>query len=174
MNTNSVDFFKSQEVEKFSDKCEIIVAVWEIGNPGNIGQIIRLAHNVNAKKVLFVNDEINFRDSKIKKTAGFSFEQMDWEFISHANFYSLINTEYQLTVLETCEGSENIFTTNLPDKIILLAGSESYGLPAEIIEKSNVKIHIPMPGECKSMNISHALSVAAFEWYRQKTKLKFE
>lgn len=169
MNTNSVEFFKNHKVNQPAEQKEIILAVWEIGNPGNIGHIIRLAHNVGAKKVLFVNDEPNFRSSKIKKTAGFSFEQMDWEFISQANFTELLKGKQQLTVLETCEDSENIFTANLPDKTILLAGNESHGLPTEIIEKSDFQVHIPMPGDCKSMNISQALSVAAFEWFRQKT-----
>ncbi len=170
MNTNSVEFFKKHTIDQTDGKHEIVLAVWEIGNPGNIGHIIRLAHNVGAKKVLFVNDKPEFRSSKIKKTAGFSFNQMDWEFISQNNFIKFLKDDYRLTVLETCEGSENIFTANLPDKTVLLAGNESHGLPTGIINKSDLRVHIPMPGDCKSMNISQALSVAAFEWYRQKTK----
>ncbi|NQU52296.1 MAG: TrmH family RNA methyltransferase [Bacteroidetes bacterium] len=168
MNTNSVDFFNNNSILSFSKNKELILAVWEIGNPENIGQIIRLAHNVGASKVLFVNEKVNFRESKIKKTAGFSYEQMSWEFITPNDFFILHTNEFKLVVLETCEGSTNIFAGTLPDKTILLAGSESYGLPPSIIEKSDFQVHIPMPGGCKSMNISHALSVAAFEWYRQK------
>ena len=169
MNTNSVIFFANNKIKPIHENNNLILAVWEIGNPENIGLIIRLAHNVGAKKVLFINEKLNFRESKIRKSAGFSFEQMDWEFISQENFFKLLETEYQLIVLETCVGSENIFDTNFPEKTIILAGSESHGLPANIIERSDMQIHIPMPGGCKSMNISHALSVAAFEWYRQKT-----
>lgn len=95
---------------------------------------------------------------------------MSWEFISPIFFLSLLNNNYKLTILETCEGSKNIFTEILPDKTIILAGNESHGLPLAVIGKSDLHVYIPMPGGCKSMNISHALSVAAFEWYRQKTK----
>lgn len=170
MNTNSVDFFKNHKILPLQQKVELIIAVWIIGNPENMGHIIRLAHNIGAKKVLFVNDKTNFRESKIKKTAGFSYEQMDWEIISIANFHNLLNKEYELVVLETCDGSKSIFSVNLPDKLILLAGSESYGLPSEVISKSVLPVHIPMPGACKSMNVSHAISVATFEWYRQKVR----
>lgn len=169
INTNSVDFFNNISVPSLSKKQELILAVWEIRNPGNIGQIIRLAHNVGAKKVLFINERGNFNETKIKITAGFSFEQMNWEFISPNDFSHLLNNEFKLVVLETCEGSKNIFTQILPDKIIILAGNESYGLPSSLIMKSDFQVHIPMYGGCKSMNISHALSVAAFEWYRQKS-----
>jgi len=170
MITNSVAFFNSHIIQPISNNNELIIAVWKLTNPGNIGQIIRLAHNAGAQKVLFINEKIDFRDSKIKKTAGFSFDQMDWEFISVEEFYLLLNKEFRLVILETCNDSTNIFTTILPDKIIILAGNESYGIPPDVIKKSNTKIYIPIPGDCKSMNVSHALSVAAFEWYRQKTK----
>ena len=169
MNTNSVEFFKHQKNTASSESADIILAVWEIGNPENTGQIIRLAHNVGASKVLFVNEEVNFKESKIKKTAGFSFEQMDWAFIAENKFFDLLEGEYKFVVLETCEGSANIFQQTFPDKTILMAGSESHGIPPKIIEKSDLQVHIPMPGGCKSMNISHALSVASFEWLRQKS-----
>lgn len=168
MNTNSVEFFKDQKNSLSSGNVDIILAVWEIGNPGNAGQIIRLAHNVGASKVLFINEKVNFRESKIKKTAGFSFEQLDWQFITENDFFDFLECEYKFVVLETCEGSANIFHQTFPDKTILLAGSESFGIPPQIIEKSDFQVHIPMHGECKSMNISHALSVASFEWLRQK------
>ncbi len=171
MNTDSVTFFKSNQIKTLINDAQLILAVWEIGNPGNIGQIIRLAHNVGAIKVVFINEKRDFRESKIKKTAGFSFDQMDWEFISKNEFLQLLKTDYHLTVLETCSGAENIFDTKLPLKTILLAGSESHGVPPGVIEKSKLKVFIPVAGGCKSMNVSHALAVASFEWYRQNSEI---
>jgi tRNA G18 (ribose-2'-O)-methylase SpoU len=169
MNTNSVQFFKSKPSQKLAADCQIIVAAWNLSNPENIGKIIRLAHNVGAKQALFIKTNEVHRESKIKKTAGFSYEQMDWKFISESDFSDLLVTGYQLAILETCDDSTNIFFTKLPGKIILLAGSESHGIPENIIKLSKIKIFIPMPGDCKSLNISNALSIAAFEWYRQQT-----
>jgi tRNA (cytidine/uridine-2'-O-)-methyltransferase len=170
MNTNSVSFFKTEPVVPIPVGHQLVLAAWEIVNPENMGQIIRLAHNVGAKKVLFITQKENRNITKIKKTAGFSYEQMDWALISESEFFSLFNEEHELVVLETCEASKNIFGQKLPAKTILLAGNESHGLPVKVIEQSNFKVHIPMPGGCKSMNISHAMSVAAFEWYRQNAR----
>ena len=64
METNSVDFFKNNKINALPNNCEIILAVWEIINPENLGRTIRLAHNIGAKEVLFINDEPNFRNSK--------------------------------------------------------------------------------------------------------------
>ena len=94
---------------------------------------------------------------------------MSWRFINISEFKSVIESNAQLVVLETCTDSQNIFTTDLPDKILLIAGSESHGIPKSILKQSMCKVFIPMPGECKSLNVTHALSIAAFEWYRQKS-----
>lgn len=169
MNTNSVKFFNDREVKTVPESSKIILAAWEVKNPTNLGKIIRLGHNLGAERILFVSDEPAYRESKIKKTAGFSFEQANWEILSKESFYSIINLNgHELVVLETCEGAKNIYLKKLPQKMILLAGNESHGLPSEIINRSQKKIYIPMPGGCKSMNIAQALSVAGFEWYRQQ------
>lgn len=168
MNTNSVQFFKAKSSEEVPEGSEIIIAAWKLSNPENIGKVIRLAHNVNATKALFVKGEEVHREAKIKKTAGFSFDQMDWQFISEEQFVDLFSTEFELTVLETCDDAKNIYHEKLPQKTILLAGSESHGIPQHIIERSLKRVYIPMPGDCKSLNISNAISVAAFEWYRQQ------
>jgi len=130
--------------------------------------VIRLAHNVGAEQVLFIQGNEQQRESKIRRTAGFSYDQMPWQIISEDEFLSKYLDTVPLTVLETCDGAHNIFTQKMPGKTILLAGSESHGIPAHIIEKSACKVYIPMHGGCKSMNISNALSVAAFEWLRQQ------
>ena len=167
MNTNAVTFFKNTDIKTFKNDGQLILAVWEIRNPENIGQVIRLAHNVGALKVIFINKKKTFRNSRIEKTAGFSFHQMDWEYTTKQEFLELVHSDFKLVVLETCSGAESIFEIKLPLKAIIIAGSESHGLPEEIIKLSELKVFIPMPGGCKSMNVSHALSVASFEWYRQ-------
>ncbi|MFW5831153.1 MAG: TrmH family RNA methyltransferase [Prolixibacteraceae bacterium] len=167
MKTNSVQFFNEAKIKTVCSKCELILAAWEVKNPSNIGHIIRLAHNAGAKKVLFAGDFKDYRKSKIKKTAGFSWDQMDWQFISPEIFFKEVSSETELIILETCGNSLSIFDTKLPQKAMILAGNEIHGLPGKIIKHGKLNVHIPMPGGCKSMNISHALSVAAFEWYRQ-------
>lgn len=169
MNTNSVKFFDAKSAENYPSASEIIIAAWHLSNAGNIGKIIRLAHNLGATEVLFIRETENHRESKIKKTAGFSYDQMKWRFISENDFIELLNTDYRLTILETCDGAKNIYHEKLPPKTLLLAGSESHGIPEDIIKQAHKSIYIPMPGGCKSLNISNALAIAAFEWYRQQT-----
>lgn len=165
METNSVVFFNEQKYPELS--CKPVVAAWQIINPENIGNIIRLADNVGAEDVFILGTDFQLRMSLIKKTAGLSFNNVRLTFISPEDFFAHLNPEVQLAAIETCEDSTNLFTTQLPEKIIFLLGNERNGLPEEILKKCSIKLHIPMTGKCKSMNVSHALSVALFEWQRQ-------
>ncbi len=165
METNSIVFFNDRRYPELSGKP--VIAAWQIINPENIGNLIRLADNVGAEDVFILGDGFHLRMSSIRKTAGLSFSNIRLAFISPEDFFDQLNPEFQLTAIETSEDSTNIFTTALPEKIVFLLGNERNGLPDEILKKCSLRVHIPMTGKCKSMNVSHALSVALFEWQRQ-------
>jgi TrmH family RNA methyltransferase len=165
METNSVVFFDGQKYPELP--CKPVIAAWQIINPENIGNIIRLADNVGAEDVFILGTDFQLRMSSVKKTAGLSFNHVGLTFISPEDFFGRLSPEAQLAAIETSEDSTNLFTTKLPENIIFLLGNERNGLPDEILRKCSLKVHIPMTGNCKSMNVSHALSVALFEWQRQ-------
>ena len=165
METNSIAFFNDQKYPELS--CKPVIAAWQIINPENIGNMIRLADNVGAEDVFILGADFQLRMSSVKKTAGLSFNNVRLTFISPEDFFDQLSPDSQLVAIETSEDSTNIFTNKLPEKIIILVGNERNGLPDEILQKCSLKVHIPMTGKCKSMNVSHALSVALFEWQRQ-------
>jgi len=149
-----------------------IVIAYQIKTPENIGNIIRLADNAGCQKVIIVTDEENIRTSKIRKTAGLSFDSMPWEICSISGLFNKIPAGYKIVSLETSSDSENIFSSTLPDKIIIIVGNEIVGINNEVLNKSDFIIHIPLFGHNTSMNVSHALAVALFEWQRQQIAKK--
>lgn len=165
MVTNSISFFKNKDYKPVRHKP--IIAAWQIINPENIGNLIRLADNAGAENVFILGTDFKFRMSSIKKTAGLSFDHIQLTFISPEDFFKQLESEYQAVAIETCTDSVNIYQEKLPEKIVFLLGNERNGLPESILEKCPVKVHIPMTGPCKSMNVSHALAVSLFEWQRQ-------
>jgi len=165
METNSVVFFS--EIQYPQLKNGPIIAAWQIINPENIGNMIRLADNVGATEVFILGTDFQLRMASIKKTAGLSFANVKLTFISPDDFFSQIPEDYDFAAIETCSGSSNIYETSLPENVVFLLGNERSGLPDEILQKCQYKLHIPMTGKCKSMNVSHALAVSLFEWQRQ-------
>lgn len=165
METNSVVFFTGQKYPDLPDKP--IVAAWQIINPENIGNLIRLADNVGATEVFILGEDFRLRMSSIKKTAGVSFSHIRLSFVTAEAFFNQLNPDYQVVAIETSADSTNIFSAQLPSKVAFMLGNERNGLPDEILKRCQLNVHIPMTGSCKSMNVSHALAVVLFEWQRQ-------
>lgn len=53
---------------------------------------------------------------------------------------------------------------------LLVFGSESSGLPPEVVAKSDVALTIPLLGETRSLNLSVSVGIVLFEIQRQRTR----
>ncbi|MDY6802000.1 MAG: TrmH family RNA methyltransferase [Bacteroidota bacterium] len=144
-----------------------IIVGYQIKTPENMGNIIRLADNTGCQQILFVTSMENIRMSKVKKTASSSYESVNFQFCKPETFETIIPPGYQWVAVETSSDSKNIFQTRLPKKIVLFVGNEVSGISHSVLDKCSKIVHIPMLGNNSSLNVSHALAVALFEWQRQ-------
>lgn len=140
----------------------------DLGNPMNHGALIRLGANIGAQKVFFTSDPQSFSMIKIQKTAGSSHTFMPFEFTCFEKIIKEVPGDYQWIAIETTKEATNLYKTILPDKCVFIAGNESYGMPDNVLKHCDKHVYIPPPGKTKSMNISHAMAVTIFEWYRQQ------
>lgn len=170
METNSVAFFQSQKQPALPVKP--MVAAWRVKNPQNVGSLMRLVDNIGGEQLILIDDENDKREASIKKTAGLSYKNVQLTYQRSDEFFARIPEDYSLVAIETSETAVNLFQTTLPQKTVFMLGSEMHGLPADLLEQCQLSVYIPMTGKCKSMNISHALAVALFEWQRQQLFVK--
>ena len=162
---HSKHLFENKEIP--SNYFPPIIVADSLKTPENLGNIIRLAENVRSNKVLFVDTDTNIRLSKIKKTASSSYSSVSWEFCRWDELSSKIPEEYEWIAIETSSDSANIYKCELPSKIAFFVGNEINGIRNEILDKCKRIVHIPILGDNTSLNVSHALAVALFEWQRQ-------
>ncbi|MEA3317020.1 MAG: TrmH family RNA methyltransferase [Bacteroidota bacterium] len=156
------------ETKDYSLKEKPIIIAYKIKTPQNIGNIIRLADNIGCEKLFFLDEEPYPKISKIKKTASSSLNSVNWEFCSPKEFKNIIPSDYNIYAIETANNSENIYNTLLSAKAAFVVGNEIHGIANDILRLCDKYVHIPMSGNNKSLNVSHALSVALFEWLRQQ------
>jgi len=144
-----------------------IIVAYHFKSPENMGHIIRLASNFGCSKVLLIGDKDGVRHTKIKKVAGAAAGQIEWLFCDENNWKDYIPEKYVIAAIETTDHSDCITTVNLPKNVAFVLGSEIFGLSSEMLKECAHFYHIPMIGAIKSMNVSHACSVALYEWVRQ-------
>ena len=136
--------------------------------PPNTGNIMRLCANTNCclhliKPIGFKIDEKSVRRAGmdyLKNVKTLIYEDIN-DFLSKNNFnrYFLIS-KY---------GKKNYSSIRYQLGDCLIFGSESSGLPENILEKFNnsEKIFIPMAPKSRSLNLSNAVAIIIFEALRQ-------
>ena len=133
---------------------------------GNVGACIRLSANTNIPLNIVKPLGFNFQENKIRR-AGLDYHDLasvsmyeDWnEFKRNIN---LDNVAYL-----SSNGGKNIWDIELNNYTHLVFGSESVGLPKEILEESDNTITIPMNSDSRSINLANAVSIVAYEYLRQ-------
>ena len=71
-------------------------------------------------------------------------------------------------VVSSLDTDSNFFDADLKDKSIIAVGNEGNGVSKELLDLSDIKVKIPMPGGAESLNVSIAASIMMFEVIRQK------
>ncbi len=166
METHSKYFFNTNMQRNKDSESDLIIVCDNFSTPENIGSIVRLAANVKVSKLIVIGSE-ECRQSKIKKTAGAALGHIQLQYCNKDNFIDHIPSAYTIVALETIDGARDLYQEILPKKMALVLGNEKFGVSKDVLMYCNNYVYIPMPGPIKSMNVSHAASVCAFEWLRQ-------
>jgi tRNA (cytidine/uridine-2'-O-)-methyltransferase len=137
----------------------------EIGpNTGNIG---RLCLGVNAQ--LHLVHPLGFRtDDKAVRRAGLDY----WKSVSVQEHPSAeafwVWAEGRRMRLYSTHGTRSHIQAEFQAGDVLLFGSESKGLPSELIERLGA-LKIPMTGPIRSLNLANAVAVATYTALQQIT-----
>ena len=136
--------------------------------PPNTGNSIRLCANTGA--TLHLVKPLGFRlDDKSLRRGGLDYHDL-------ADLKVHENLEACLAVL----GEARVFTVETGGRIrysdltvrpgdAFLFGSETRGLPPEVLDRIGREnsLYIPMRPQCRSINLSNAVAVVAFDAWRQ-------
>ncbi len=170
-NINSYHLFQQLQINKIYDgKARPVIVADNLRTPENMGSVLRLAANVGADKVLFLRQEAEEvpRSWKIKKTASGADEKVAWKIIKPNELKEYIPYGFSLVAIETSEKAVSIFQTELPEKIAFVVGHEVHGISKPVLNMADKTVYIPIPGVISSLNVTHALGIATFEWLRQQ------
>jgi len=171
MYIKSNDLFSQSRPESLYDSTpRPIVIADSLLTPDNMGAMIRLADNIGAAEMIFLGTEPANSIGRVRKCAASSKDNIKWYFTEETDLRKLVPTNKKIVAIETATNATNIYETELPSDVAFIVGNESRGIREEILRQCDMVVYIPIPGPTRSLNVSHAASVALFEWYRQKKK----
>lgn len=138
----------------------------DIDVPMNIGSLFRIADAMGVEKIYLTGTSAVPPNAKIRKTSRSTekFVEYSYEGDPKEVVVGLKCEGYRIISLEISTQSIDIksFSVSSYDKICLILGSESRGVCQELLDMSDVSVHIPMLGVNSSMNVANACAIATY------------
>jgi RNA methyltransferase, TrmH family len=142
----------------------VFVALHRIGNPGNLGTIVRTADAVGAAGIILIGDTTDpFAPASVKASMGSIFA-VNVVHVPSAEPFLLWAAANGIQILAASGRADTAhWSRTYRPPLALLLGSEGEGLPAGLLEGADLRIRIPMTGTAESLNVAAAAAVLLYE-----------
>ncbi len=140
-----------------------------IGNPHNVGAVLRSAANFGAHGVIVSSETANALSGAAYRVAEGGFEAISLAQIAPGEdvLTPLRNFELQLAATVVREG-ESLYVATLPKRTVLALGAEGEGLKRNLIDRADMHLTIPGTGAVESLNVAASAAVLLGEYFRQR------
>ncbi|BCY29173.1 TrmH family RNA methyltransferase [Flavobacterium okayamense] len=147
-------------------KFPITVICDEVYFQQNIGSIFRVCEAFGVEKIIFTGKNFILSERKVNKTSRNTHKIVPYEiYLNKEELLSYLqNSNAEIIALEITSKSKPIENVQLNSKpIILIIGSEIYGVSKELLSVCNQSVHIQMFGKNSSMNVVQSLGISLYE-----------
>lgn len=144
------------------DHKELVLALDNVRDPGNLGTIVRIADWYGIEKIVCSPECADVYNPKVINASMGSFTRVKVWYQSLPEF---LQTNPQRVYAALLEG-DSIYETKLLPSGILLMGNESKGIREELIPLIDQAVHIPRRGGAESLNVSVATAVILDNFFR--------
>lgn len=142
----------------------VFVALSEVGNPGNLGTVIRTADAVGASGVILVGDTADqYAPAAVKASMGSLFA-VPVVRVPDADDLFAWAAERGVEVVATSGYAEkDHWAAPYGAPVVVLLGSEGDGLREQDIRRADRVVRIPMVGTAESLNLAVAAALMLYE-----------
>lgn len=147
---------------------DIIVALDNVQDPGNLGTILRTVDSIGLTQILVSKGTADGYNPKVvRSTMGAIFRVKIIECENLKQTLKEIKKHKFKVVVSSLQTKNTIYDIDYNKKVIII-GNEANGVEKEIQEFADEKIKIPMLGKTESLNASVATGIILYEYVRQK------
>jgi TrmH family RNA methyltransferase len=134
----------------------LTLALWHVGDPGNLGTLLRAADAFGAGVALSEGCADPTGPKAVRASMGSLFRVPSSAFDEGAG----------KRVALVPSGGIALHELRRDGEIVLVLGAEREGLPAEILDRCDEQVSIPQPGGGESLNVAMAGAIGLYELAR--------
>jgi TrmH family RNA methyltransferase len=143
---------------------DLWLALVEIGDPGNLGTILRTADSFSVAGVILVGSTVDpYHPTTVKASMGTLFTLPVIQVDEIEELLHWTGRNQIQTIATSAKAHQSLRQTAVQKPALLLLGSEAEGLPADILSITDQQITIPMSGTTTSLNLAVAAAILMYE-----------
>jgi len=147
----------------------LILFIDSVRDPGNLGTLIRLADWFGISHIVASEDSVEWTNPKVIQSTMGSFIRIQPIYVNPASFFNNVKGKTEIFAADLT--GENVYTSKLSNKGILIVSSESHGLSESLEPFVDRRIHIPKFSEqlssAESLNVATATAILLSEFKRK-------
>ena len=149
-------------------RSELRLVFDQVRSAFNTGALFRTADAACVDKIYLHGLTPHPPQAQLEKTALGASHYVPWMHSREAEpiWKELESDGYTLVALDNGPGSVAVWDFSWPRKTALVAGNEVEGVSEEFLERCDARVHLPMMGYKRSLNVTTALGIAMYEWLR--------
>ncbi len=140
------------------------VAVYSCENAFAVGAIIRVAHSFLAREIIVIGNAPYYE----KASMGMQKYESIVKLADEEAFFAHVEKR-PVWAFEKERARQAVYDVDqFPKDVVLLFGSERFGLPSAVLDRVDQIVAIPMYGINNSFPVAIAAGIAMNEWARRK------
>jgi TrmH RNA methyltransferase len=147
---------------------EVLLWLDGVGNPHNVGALLRTAAHFGVAAVLGVEGEMPGISQALLRVSEGGAEQVPISRLADpgGTLDALRERGYVLFGTDSRAGN-SLYGGRLPDRLIIALGNEGQGLSSRLARRCDRVLHVPGSGLVESVNVGVAGALMLGEWWRQ-------
>jgi RNA methyltransferase, TrmH family len=134
------------------------VALWHVGDPGNIGTVLRAADGLGPAFVTLSAGSADPTSPKaLRASAGAVFRVPLGEFEDSPD----------PKIALVAHGGTQLAEVELRERATFVLGAEREGLPSDVVARCDTVATIPLAAHAESLNVAVSGAIALYEWRRR-------
>ena len=151
----------------FATSAPLVVGLVDVQDPGNVGAVIRSAHALGATGVLALGSTADPAGWKaLRGSMGSAFHLP----VGRGSLAEALDSARDCgipAVGTVAHGGDEIQRADLRPPLLLLAGNEGTGLPADVLAQTDRQVRFPLCAGVESLNVAVTVALAVWEIRRR-------